>query len=249
MQRIDTGSHTPGALNGSVLMVEDNQRVAEEISLVLMQAGWDVRCAQDAREFRAAVAEREPTLVVLDLNLPGEDGISLCKWLRSTRAHVGVVLLTARVMGSERTEGYVAGADVYLTKPTRPQELLAVLSNLSRRTAPAPWVNGSTPTEPWTLHSRSLRLLSPFRDILSLTRSECSLLEHLSDAAAVCSYEELIDAMGSGGLRDKADKANLEVLVSRLRTKLRKVKDQGLEIRTVHGIGYELTQPLRIQSI
>ena len=55
--------------------------------------------------------------------------------------------------------------------------------------------------EPWTLHSRSLRLLSPSRDILSLTRSECSLLENLSDAAAVCSYEELIDAMGSGGLQ------------------------------------------------
>jgi DNA-binding response OmpR family regulator len=76
------------------------------------------------------------------------------------------------------------------------------------------------------LHSKSLRLLSPRGDILSLTRSECSLLQHLSDAAGACSYEELIDAIGSGGLNDKADKARLEVLVSRLRTKPSKAQPE-----------------------
>ena len=234
---------------GSVLMVEDNLRVSEEISLVLEQAGWSVRCTQDAKDFRQAVAQQAPMMVVLDLNLPGEDGISLCKWLRSTLPGVGIVLLTARVMGSERTEGYMAGADVYLTKPTRPEELLAVLHNLSRRAAPGPRLASPQATEPWTLHSKSMRLLSPQGDILSLTRSECGLLQHLGDAPGVCSYEELIDALGSGGLNDKVDKARLEVLVSRLRTKLRHVKEPGLELKTVHGKGYQLAQALRVQAV
>jgi len=241
------GAAKPGL--GSVLMVEDNLRVSEEISLVLEQAGWSVRCAQDAKDFRQAVAQQTPMLVVLDLNLPGEDGISLCKWLRSVVPDVGIVLLTARVMGAERTEGYMAGADVYLTKPTRPEELLAVLHNLSRRAAPCPRVEGTQTDGPWTLHSKSLRLLSPQGDILSLTPSECGLLQHLSDTAGPCSYEDLIDAIGSGGLNDKADKARLEVLVSRLRTKLRHVQNKGMEIKTVHGKGYQLTQPLRVQAI
>ena len=239
----------PKASLGSILMVEDNQRVSEEISLVLEQAGWNVRCAHDGKDFRRAVAEQAPMMVVLHLNLPGEDGISLCKWLRSTLPEVGSVLLTARVMGSERTEGYLAGADVYLTKPTRAEELLAVLHNLSRRATPRRWPEGPQADGPWTLHSKSLRLLSPKGDILSLTRSECSLLQHLSDAAGACSYEELIDAIGSGGLNDKADKARLEVLVSRLRTKLRHVNDPSMEVRTVHGKGYQMSEALRVQAL
>ena len=67
--------------------------------------------------------------------------------------------------------------------------------------------------------------------------------------AGARAYEELIDAIGSGGLNDKADKARLEVLVSRLRTKLRHVKDAGMEIKTVNGKGYQLIQPLRVQAI
>ena len=249
MRSTETSHGDPKVELGSVLMVEDNLRVSEEIALVLEQAGWSVRCAHDAQDCRQAVAHQAPMMVVLDLNLPGEDGISLCKWLRSILPDVGIVLLTARVMGAERTEGYMAGADVYLTKPTRPEELLAVLHNLSRRAAPSPRAASTQTDGPWTLHRKSLRLLSPRGDILSLTPSECSFLQHLSDAAGPCSYEDLIDAMGSGGLNDKADKARLEVLVSRLRTKLRHVQDAGMEIKTVHGKGYQLTQPLRVQAI
>lgn len=249
MPSLETHQPAPKPDLGSVLMVEDNLRVSEEISLVLEHAGWRVRCVPDGKSFRHAVAEQAPTLVVLDLNLPGEDGISLCKWLRSTLPGVGIVLLTARVMGSERSEGYIAGADVYLTKPSRAEELLAVLHNLSRRAAPGPMLAGPQVGDPWTLHSKSLRLLSPRGDILSLTRSECGLLQHLGDTPGVCTYEELIDALGSGGLNDKVDKARLEVLVSRLRAKLRHVKELGLELKTVYGKGYQLAEALRVQAV
>ncbi|MEI7783516.1 MAG: response regulator [Betaproteobacteria bacterium] len=86
MSATETDQPAPQQSLGSVLMVEDNQRVSEEIALVLEQAGWRVRCTQDAKDFRRAVAEQAPMMVVLDLNLPGEDGISLCRWLRSTPA-------------------------------------------------------------------------------------------------------------------------------------------------------------------
>jgi DNA-binding response OmpR family regulator len=233
---------------GLILLVEDNQRVSEEISRVLQQAGWRVACASDGEQCRQAIAEQTPTIVVLDLNLPGEDGISLCRWLRSTVNEVGIVLLTARVMGSERTEGYVAGADVYLTKPTRPDELLAVLHNLARRATASSAAGRAAQPSPWTLHLKGMRLVSPQLDILSLTPSECALVRALADASGPCTYEVLIDQLGSGGLNDRTDKAKLEVLVSRLRTKMRNLKAHGLEIKTVHGSGYRLSQALRISA-
>ena len=107
---------------GTVLLVEDNLRVSDELSLVLTTAGYTTRCAYDGEHMRALLAMMTPDLVMLDLNLPSEDGISLCKWLRDIHPFMGIVMLTARVMGSERTEGYQAGADVYLTKPTRPKK-------------------------------------------------------------------------------------------------------------------------------
>jgi len=232
---------------GLILLVEDNQRVSGEMSLVLQQSGWEVVCASDGQQCRQAVAERAPMIVLLDLNLPGEDGISLCRWLRSTLTEVGIVLLTARVMGSDRTEGYVAGADIYLTKPTRTDELHAVLHNLSRRIgAEADRLERSAIQAPWTLQLKGMRLISPQLDIVSMTPSECVLLQALADASGKCTYEDLIDKLGSGGLNDRADKARLEVLVSRLRTKLRSFKHLGMEVKTVYGTGYRLTGALKI---
>jgi DNA-binding response OmpR family regulator len=235
---------------GLVLIVEDNQRINEEMCLLLTNAGWRVRSAYDALEFRREVSKEEPMIALLDLNLPGEDGISLCKWLRSISPAVGIVLLTARVMGSERTQGYLAGADIYLTKPTRPEELLAVLQNLSRRTMP----NGNEAISmqlgnPWTLNVKSMHLLSPQRDVLSLTPSECKLLMQLSLTPDWCTHEEIIDALFSGGLNDKSDKAKLEVLVSRLRSKLQRIIDLDFQIKTVHGKGYQLTQALKLRDL
>jgi DNA-binding response OmpR family regulator len=234
---------------GSIIVVEDNYSVSEEVCIVLEEAGWSVCGACDAEEFRAMLAQQIPDMVVLDLNLPGEDGISLCKWLRLTYPHIGIVMLTARVMGRERTEGYVAGADVYLTKPTRPEELLAVVRNLSNRKSTAH--RGTPSTGPWTLELKAIRLVSPQSDILSLTPSECILLRELALSPDACSYsqlnDKLSDKLGGEGTTEKSYKARLEVLVSRLRTKLRQFGGQGLEIKTVHATGYRLSGVLKLQ--
>jgi DNA-binding response OmpR family regulator len=244
---MNTTPPIPTSVLGDLIIVEDNFRLSHELSLLLETAGWTVRCADDGEALRAQMAQREPEIVVLDLNLPGEDGISLCHWLRRTHPSIGIVMLTARVMGMDRTQGYVAGADIYLTKPTRPEELLAVLRNLMRRSQRSVSSFAHCAEQAWTLHIKALRLLSPQLDMLSLTPSECVLLQTLASASSTCTYTQLTDRMGGAGLNDNVDKSRLEVLVSRLRRKLATFTDQGLEIKTVHGTGYVLTRPLAIR--
>lgn len=234
---------------GELIVVDDNLRLSHELSLVLEAAGWSVRCADDGESLRAQVAQKTPSIVVLDLNLPGEDGISLCQWLRRTYPQIGIVILSARVMGIDRTEGYVAGADIYLTKPTRPEELLAVVRNLWRRTQIAAPLVGESATQAWALHVKALRLLSPQSDMLSLTPSECVLLQTLANTNGVCTYVQLFNSLGSEGLNDNLDKARLEVLVSRLRRKLATFEGQGFELKTSHGTGYFLTCPLAVKAM
>ena len=105
----------------SVMIVEDNARLRLELSDYLRDEGFDVTAVSDGDEMNSALESQMPSIVILDLNLPGEDGISISKRLRSALPHVGVVMLTARVRSIDRNEGYAAGADVYLTKPTSPE--------------------------------------------------------------------------------------------------------------------------------
>jgi len=232
---------------GAILLVEDNMRVSEELSLVLESFGYATQCAYDGEHMRALLASFTPNVVLLDLNLPSEDGISLCKWLRQVYPQMGIVMLTARVMGSERTEGYQAGADVYLTKPTRPEELLAVIRNILRRNAnSSPTHLQSTNT--WVLHLKSMHLSSPENDVLSLTPKETITLTALAQTSTHCTYDELIDKLGNDAIKSSFDKVRLEVLISRLRSKLFNFKGQSFEIKTVHGSGYRLSTPLKVKS-
>ena len=246
-QDLEATVHQSETSLGSVLLVEDNLRVSDELSLVLNAAGYATRCAYDGEHMRALLTITTPDVVMLDLNLPNEDGISLCKWLRELHPYMGIVMLTARVMGSERTEGYQAGADVYLTKPTRPDEILAVIRNLMRRHDR----HGASPiaiTSAWTLHQRSMSLSAPDADVLSLTPKETILLMSLSQSSTHCTYEELIKKLSGEIQRSSFDKVRLEVLISRLRSKLFKFKEQAFEIKTVHGAGYRLSTPLKVKA-
>jgi DNA-binding response OmpR family regulator len=184
---------------------------------------------------------------MLDLNLPNEDGISLCKWLRHVYPNLGIVMLTARVMGSERTEGYQAGADVYLTKPTRPDEILAVIRNLLRRSERT---GATLSVDPacWSLNLKSLYITAPDSDVLSLTPKEAIVLTALAQSTTHCTYLELIDKLGGETRRTSFDKVRLEVLISRLRSKLFNFKVHEFEIKTVHGSGYRLSTPLKLKG-
>jgi DNA-binding response OmpR family regulator len=100
----------------------------------------------------------------------------------------------------------------------------------------------------WTVHLKSMYLSSPESDVLSLTPKETITLKTLSQSSTHCTYEELIDHLGGEGARSSFDKVRLEVLISRLRSKLFNFKGQAFEIKTVHGSGYRLSTPLKVKS-
>ena len=231
----------------SVLLVEDNLRVSDELGLVLETGGYNTGCAYDGEHMRSLLAFYTPNIVILDLNLPGEDGISLCKWLRDVYPNMGIVMLTARVMGSDRTEGYQAGADVYLTKPTRSEELLAVIRNLLRRSEKFGTTEKKEPSG-WSLHLKSMCLISPESDVLSLTPKETVVLKTLAQSLSHCTYDDLIDKLGGETSQLSFDKVRLEVLISRLRMKLFNFKEQSIEIKTIHRTGYRLTKALVVRE-
>jgi len=239
---------TPETL-GSVLIVEDNHRISQECALVLEEAGFKVRCALDGTEMRTLLCQGVPDITLLDLNLPHEDGISLCKWLRGIYLQMGIVMLTARVMGSDRTEGYEAGADVYLTKPTRPAELLAVMRNLVKRArgSKSPIQKEGSHGASWMLNVASMNLIGPSHEILSLTPKEVKVLGILAQSPAAQSYQDILERVQTGEAVLQ-DKAKLEVLISRLRQKLARLHNHEFEIKTVHGTGYQLLTPVQVMG-
>ncbi len=246
-QAFETQSSARSPSAPSVLLVEDNLRVRDELALVLESGGYSTRCAYDGEHMRSLLSVYTPNVVMLDLNLPSEDGISLCKWLRGVYPNIGIVMLTARVMGSDRAEGYQAGADVYLTKPTRPEEILAVVRNLLRRNDKSDSIQISEPSC-WSLHLKSMYLTSPESDVLSLTPKETVALKTLAQSLSHCTYDDLIDKLGGETSQSSFDKVRLEVLISRLRTKLFNFKEKAFEIKTIHGTGYRLTRALVVRE-
>lgn len=233
---------------GSVLLVEDNVRISQEMAQMMNAAGLTTRCAMDSDEMRALIAVSVPDLVLLDLNLPGEDGISICKWLRKVYPHIGIVILTARVMGGERTQGYLAGADIYLTKPTRAEELLAVMRNLLLRLRTPDAEPSRRHGNAWVLHESEMRLESPEQDQLRLNFKETLILKRLSESQEAVDYQSLIDSISLNDGDVAIEKNRLEVIVSRLRAKLESLDSAGIEIKTVHKTGFVLSQPLMIRT-
>ncbi len=232
---------------GTLLIVCDKVRIRQEMDHMMEAAGLSIRCAMDADEMRAMIGQSVPDIVLLDLNLPGEDGISLCQWLRSVYPGIGIVMLTARVMSSERAQGYLAGVDIYLTKPTRAEELLAVLRNLLLRLR-SKNDGQQTSSSIWVLYMTEMLLESPQQDQLRLNLNETMILKCLSESLGVVAYQSLIESIAHQSGHNALEKTTLEVIMSRLRTKLANLSPSSLEIKTVHKIGFQLTCPLAVIS-
>jgi DNA-binding response OmpR family regulator len=141
----------------------------------------------------------------------------------------------------------LAGADIYLTKPTRADEVLAVLRNLLLRLRTlnaAPQANSSA----WMLCMTEMRLNSPNQEQLQLNLKETLILKRLSESTEAVAYQSLIDSIAQLGGDTAVEKSRLEVIVSRLRTKLVSMCQASIEIKTAHKIGFQLSLPLVIKS-
>ncbi|REF99669.1 DNA-binding response OmpR family regulator [Asanoa ferruginea] len=220
-----------------VLVVDDDQTVSDVVCRYLEHAGYEVSHAADGVAALVAVAEQSPHLVVLDLMLPGIDGLQVCRRLRGRPDSVPIIMLSALGTEQDRLVGLQLGADDYLTKPFSPRELvLRVQSVLRRAGAPA------VPERPEVLRDGDLvvetgpRIASLAGVELALTLREFDLLAHfLRHPGRAFTRAELLDQVWNWSI---GDQSTVTVHVRRLREKIETDPAQPRRIVTVWGVGY-----------
>ena len=229
--------------NISILLVEDNTSLRQELSDFLRDEGFKVASASDGVEMNFALEQFVPNIVILDLNLPGEDGMSIAKRLRSALPDLGLIMLTARIRSSDRNEGYASGADVYLTKPTVPEELVHVVRNLNRRLKP------TEDNSQWILDTEKYLLSQPNGDSVSLTGLETLLVKELVLHGKFISHDDLIYYLGDPDESEEFNKSRMEVLISRFRKKISAFYNSENRIKGIRGKGYQLLIPVTLKNV
>jgi DNA-binding response OmpR family regulator len=224
-----------------ILVVDDERSITDLLEYNLRRNGYQVVVARDGRRALRLAQAEQPDLVILDLMLPGIDGLDICRVLRRESA-IPIIMLTARDEEVDRVVGLELGADDYVTKPFSVRELMARVKAVLRRTTPTTPAETGTgavhrvgPLEVDTL-SREARLDgSP----LSLTRLEFELLETLvRHAGQVLSRDQLLDQVW--GYDYYGDARAVDSAVKRLRAKLRSAGGDPTLISNVRGVGYRL---------
>ena len=234
-----------------ILVVDDDAEIRNLLQEYLQKQGYRVTAAADGKALRAGMDTLRPDLVILDLMLPGEDGLALCRDLRA-RSEVPIIMLTARGDDTDRIVGLEVGADDYVPKPFNPRELVARIRSVLRRARSLP--DNLKPEEVrgfrfagWKLDVATRNLTSPAGVVIPLGGTDFRLLKiFLDHPNRVLTRDQLIDFMLS---RDAApfDRA-IDVQVSRLRHRLADdAKEPGI-IKTVRGHGYVFAAQVEAES-
>ena len=220
--------------NARILVVEDDARVASSVRRALLYEGYDVTLAEDGRSALDRARDEEPDLVLLDIMLPGIDGIEVCRRLRAA-GDVPILMLTARDATADRVVGLDSGADDYLAKPFAYEELLARVRALLRRRLPAD--EHALRYDDLTLDPGTREVQRAER-VVHLTSLEFDLLHHLiKHPRQVLSRAQLLEAVWG---YDTENVSNVvDVYVGYLRGKLEQAGERRL-IQTVRGAGYAL---------
>jgi two-component system OmpR family response regulator len=235
---METAAHTPAA-SARILVVDDDPGVREVLADFLRGHGYAVETAEDGRGMDAAMAGFAPDLIVLDLMMPGEDGLTICKRLSAAAGGPAVIMLSAMGEETDRIVGLELGADDYLPKPCSPRELLARTKAVLRRRRESPAAPGAGSTiefDGWSLDLVRRELRSAAGVVVNLSGGEFHLLRVLVERPGrVLTRDQLLD-LARGPTSEAFDRA-IDVQISRLRRKLE--DGAGHEpIRTVRGEGY-----------
>jgi len=216
-------------MSRSIMIVEDEPELAALVADYARASGYAPQVFGDGREALAAIRAQPPALVVLDLMLPGLDGLSLCRTLRAS-SDLPVIMVTARVEEIDRLLGLEAGADDYLCKPFSPRELMARIKAILRRAGPA------EPQRVLAIDEDARRIAIQGRQ-LDLTPTEFAILAALARRPGqVFSRAQLLDAARADSL-DATDRA-IDSHIKNLRRKI-DAAAPGLEaIRSIYGLGY-----------
>ncbi|MCK8666443.1 response regulator [Pseudomonas azerbaijanoccidens] len=232
-----------------VLIVDDDPLIRELLQAYLSQEGYEVHSAATAELAETFLASQSVDLVMLDIRLPGKDGLTLTRELR-VRSEVGIILITGRNDEIDRIVGLECGADDYVIKPLNPRELVSRAKNLIRRVRhaqiPQPVAATSKPVKQfadWALDTDRRRLIDPSGSETLLTHGEYQLLSvFLRNSGHTLSRDQLMDQ-----IRNREwvpNDRSIDVLVGRLRRKLHDDPAEPQLIITIHGAGYLFTASL-----
>ncbi|MBI2842471.1 MAG: response regulator transcription factor [Armatimonadetes bacterium] len=230
-----------------VLLIDDEENVCELVSLYFDRAGYEVITATDGADGIEKARQNRPDIIILDLMLPGMDGLDVCKEVRKS-SNVPIVMLTARVDEVDRVLGLEIGADDYVTKPFSPRELLARVKAVLRRAAYVP-----NPDEQQVLNLPGIAVSRISREVIvgdrkvDLTPKEFDLLWYLaSNRNRVFTREQLLEQVWAYQ-EFYGDERTVDQLIKRLR---RKIENNGspCRITTIWGVGYkfEIREPVII---
>jgi two-component system OmpR family response regulator len=229
-----------------LLLVDDEPSLREPLAEYLTRQGFVVRQAEDAAKARSALLEETPDLVLLDIMMPGEDGLSLCRHLSESK-NLPVIMLTAKNEATDRIVGLEIGADDYVAKPFEPRELVARIRSVLRRAAkasPATDEDALYEFDGWKLDPLKRKLTDPEGTVVPISSAEFRLLvAFLSHPRQVLDRDRLLD-MVQGREAHLFDRA-VDNQVSRLRRKMEDDSRDPKLIQTVWGGGYRLAADVR----
>jgi two-component system, OmpR family, response regulator ResD len=222
----------------TVLVVDDEPIVRDVVVRYLRRDGYETREAATGDEARQILEAESPVLVVLDVMLPGTDGLELCRWIRS-RSELPVIMLTARGEETDRIVGLELGADDYVTKPFSPRELAVRVRNVLRRSRAIPEDAERIVFGPFEIDSAA-REVHRDRNPLRLTVKEFDLLWFLaSHPRRVFSRDQLMDRVW--GYKTALDTGTVTVHIRRLREKIEEDPSRPRFLETVWGVGYRFS--------
>ena len=226
--------------NKKILMVDDDVRMRELLQRYLTEQGFDIKTVADAKEMDAALAANSVDLLVLDLMLPGEDGLAICRRLRANNVTTPVIMLTARGDEVDRIIGLEMGADDYLPKPFNPRELLARINAVLRRHEHSP-ESESAGKETFSfgefVFDTSTRSLSKNGMQITITSGEFALLKVFTEHPRQPLSRDRLMQLARGRELDVFDRS-IDVQVSRLRRIVEPDPAHPRYLQTMWGFGY-----------
>lgn len=226
---------TPNDDASHVLVVDDDSRIRHLLGKYLSASGYRVTCAADAAEARRKISAISFDVMVLDVMMPGEDGLSLTESLRREQ-DIPILLLTARAEAVDRIRGLEVGADDYLTKPFEPRELLLRLNNLVRRRPPVetPPLRESIRFGRFVFDAKREELCESDTPVRLTDRERQLLGQFAASPDGVVSREAL------AGAGDDIGERTIDVQINRLRRKIEDDPTNPVHLQTVRGVGYRL---------
>jgi len=224
-------------INGDILVVDDEVTIREVVRRYLERDGHKVREAADGYEVLDHIEEQQPELIVLDLMLPGIDGLTLCRQIRQ-KYRIPIIMLTAKGEAADRIRGLDIGADDYVVKPFNPQELVSRVNAVLRRVREPAFPEGDPIEFEGLKIEPAARMLSVMGKGVSVTAKEFDLLWLFANhPGRVFSREQLLDQVWGQGYY--GDPSTVTVHIRRLREKIEKDASNPAHLLTVWGVGYK----------